>query len=160
MYRSRRSSDRARSFGGYGAVEFSLVSLLLMTMFLGTIDLGRAVFQRQELANAVREGARFAMVDQSARKSGSFTTLVQSAASQRSPSLGLQDANFQAAGGGQILCERWDTDNSEWDTVPCSDAKARDRLTVCAGYTFRPVATRLLRLGPITMTDCSRVTIQ
>jgi Flp pilus assembly protein TadG len=160
VHQSGRSADRARSFGGYGAVEFSLTSLLLMAMFLGTIDLARAIFQRQELANAAREGARFAMADKSARGGGSLADLVASAASRRSPSLGLQAANFQTSGGGQILCEEWDPDNNEWDEVLCSGAKARNRLTVCAGYTFQPIATRLLRLGPITMTDCSRIMIQ
>ena len=51
-----------RANQGQGALEFALVSLMLMTLFMGVLDLGRGVYQRQDLSNAAREGARFAMI--------------------------------------------------------------------------------------------------
>jgi hypothetical protein len=44
-------------------VEFSLVSLLLMTMAAGVVDLGRGVYSRTTLSNAVREAARYGATD-------------------------------------------------------------------------------------------------
>lgn len=173
-----------------------------MTIFLGVLDLGRGVFQRQDLANAAREGARFAMISQisRAKTTQALATDVAAAAARRSPSLGLTADNFGATGGGEITCEAWTTSaapapwsprlalppgggflgfgglivakkpptgggsgsgsGAGWTTVACSAAQPGDRLTVCAGYTFRPVATRILRLGALAMSDCAAVTIQ
>ena len=46
-----------------GTVEFALASLLFLPITLGTIDLGRAVFEHSRLTNAVREGARYGKVN-------------------------------------------------------------------------------------------------
>ena len=46
-------------FPGQSLVEFGLVTLLLMTMVAGVIDLGRGVYARTALSNAVREAARY-----------------------------------------------------------------------------------------------------
>lgn len=56
----RRSGSRRR---GMGTVEFALASLLFLPITLGTIDLGRAVFEHSRLTNAVREGARYGKIN-------------------------------------------------------------------------------------------------
>jgi Flp pilus assembly protein TadG len=58
MSRHRR---RAR---GQALVVFALVVPLLILIFMGLFDAGRAVFAWNTLSNAAREGARVAIVDQ------------------------------------------------------------------------------------------------
>jgi hypothetical protein len=183
-------------------LEFALVSLLLMTLFFGVLDLGRGVFQRQDLANAAREGARFASLTPAARAktTSAFAADVAAAANRHSASLGLTATNF-TANGGSITCETWTiaaaprqpsavvaalrllppgsalgfgsaivakkppsggggSGGGGWTTLACGSAQPGDRLTVCASYTFRPIATRLLRLGALPMSDCASVTVQ
>lgn len=52
-------------FAGQSLVEFGLISLLLMTMVAGVVDLGRGVYSRTTLSNAVREAARYGATDPS-----------------------------------------------------------------------------------------------
>ena len=47
---------------GQAMVEFALASILFMTVVLGAIDFGRAIYIDSQLTNAVREGARYAQV--------------------------------------------------------------------------------------------------
>src|SRR5687768_16207985 len=51
-----------RASRGQSVVEFALVSLTLLMLMFGIIDLGRGVYSRAMLANAAREGARTGMV--------------------------------------------------------------------------------------------------
>ena len=46
-------------FPGQSLVEFGLITLLLLTMVAGVVDLGRGVYSRPALSNAVREAARY-----------------------------------------------------------------------------------------------------
>lgn len=48
---------------GQTLAEFALVSLVLMLIVLGVIDFGRAVYARNVIANAAREGARVGVID-------------------------------------------------------------------------------------------------
>ena len=50
-------------FPGQSLVEFGLLSLLLMTLVAGIVDLGRGVYTRTTLSNAVREAARYGATD-------------------------------------------------------------------------------------------------
>lgn len=54
-----RSSRRSR---GQGLVEFALVLPVFLAILLSIFDLGRAVWANDALANAAREGARYAIV--------------------------------------------------------------------------------------------------
>jgi hypothetical protein len=55
---------RRRRARGQALVEFALVIPLLILIFMGLFDFGRAVFAWNSLSNAAREGARVAIVDQ------------------------------------------------------------------------------------------------
>lgn len=49
---------------GQGLVEFALVFPVIALLLFGVLDLGRAVFAYNTIANAARQGARVAIVNQ------------------------------------------------------------------------------------------------
>ncbi len=51
-----------RGEGGQALVEFSFVAIAFFILVLGTIDVGRAVWNYNTLAQATREGTRYAIV--------------------------------------------------------------------------------------------------
>jgi Flp pilus assembly protein TadG len=57
----RRSDGRTHS-RGQGLVEFALVLPIFMVILIGMVDLGRAIWANNSVANAAREAARFASV--------------------------------------------------------------------------------------------------
>ena len=57
-----RSNLFFRSESGAAAVEFALLLPLLLSLFLGIVDLGLAVYTQSVLSNASREGARAGVV--------------------------------------------------------------------------------------------------
>ena len=54
-----RNRDRSR---GQGLVEFGLVLPIFLVILIGMVDIGRAVWANNAVANAAREAARFASV--------------------------------------------------------------------------------------------------
>jgi Flp pilus assembly protein TadG len=63
---------------GQSLVEFALVLLPLLMLLIGIIDVGRAIYGFNTVANASREAARYAIVDQTAGEV--VQTAVESAA--------------------------------------------------------------------------------
>ncbi len=53
--------------GGQAVVEFALISLVLMMLTVGLVDLGRGFFQYQAVASAARFGARWVQPTQPQR---------------------------------------------------------------------------------------------
>lgn len=49
---------------GQSLAEFALVIPVLLLLFMGILDFGRAIYAYNTLSNAAREGARVAIVDQ------------------------------------------------------------------------------------------------
>jgi hypothetical protein len=65
MSRLRRPKGiRSRGIRGQALVEFALVIPIFLLVMIALFDLGRAVFAYNTLTNAVREGARIAIVNQ------------------------------------------------------------------------------------------------
>ncbi|MGN6698574.1 MAG: TadE family protein [Thermomicrobiales bacterium] len=162
----RQWSRAYRKSSGQSVVEFALVSLIFMLLIFGTIDLGRAVFIRTMFTNAVREGARYGMVNAAqAANANTFQAGIASAAAARSPNLGLGTANFPLTG---IRCASASTGSSSFSTTYCATGPSGgsgypttpDTLQVCGTYTFTLVAARLIPIGPITMTECAQVIFQ
>lgn len=58
----RRLRVTKRGEGGQALVEFALVSLTFFMLVFGMIDVGRAVWHYNTLAQATREGTRYAIV--------------------------------------------------------------------------------------------------
>jgi Flp pilus assembly protein TadG len=160
----RTIHEHLRPRRGQSVVEFAFVSVIVLLLFFGTIDLGRGVFARSMLTNAVREGTRYGIVNASqAATPTTFQAGIASAAAQRSPILGLTTANFPTA---NITCAA--AGSTTFTTTYCSTGPSggsgypttTDTLKVCGVYTFYPVAFRLLGVGPISMTECSQALFQ
>ena len=62
MFKTRRSRPARRQEQGAAAVEFALLLPVLLSLLLGVVDLGLAVYTQSVLANASREGARAGVV--------------------------------------------------------------------------------------------------
>ena len=54
--------SRSRANRGQALVEFALIVPLFLTLLVAVVDFGRVVWANDTLANAAREGARFAIV--------------------------------------------------------------------------------------------------
>jgi Flp pilus assembly protein TadG len=61
---SARRFSRRRGAPGQGLVEFALVFPLIILLLMGIFDLGRAIYAYNTVANAARQGARVAAVNQ------------------------------------------------------------------------------------------------
>ena len=59
-----RAQHLARPRRGQSMVEFALILPIILLIVFGTIDIGRIVFLKAQLENAVREGARVGRVTQ------------------------------------------------------------------------------------------------
>jgi hypothetical protein len=65
---------------GQALVEFALVILLIVFLIMALFDFGRAIFAFNTVSNAARDGARVAIVDQSA--TSGVSNAAQAAADQ------------------------------------------------------------------------------
>lgn len=61
-----RAAVAPRGALGQALAEFAIILVVLMLILLGIVDLSRAVYIRSVVANAAREGARFAAVERAA----------------------------------------------------------------------------------------------
>lgn len=61
---SRDLQRRGRRAGGQSLVEFALVIPIIVLLVVGFVEVGRAVFAYNTIANAARQGARVAAVNQ------------------------------------------------------------------------------------------------
>lgn len=143
-----RQSWWRREQAGQAVVEFAFVSLVLLLMTFGTIDLGRGVFARSMLTNAVREGARYGSVNPS------DTNGIIAAAAKTSPSLNLSASNVV------VTCYTWPTGGVDWVAVSCGSTKPGDRIEVHINYLFGLTAPRLIGITSINMSETARMTIE
>ena len=82
-------SQRRRT-RGQGLVEFALVLPVLILIFMGIVDFGRAIYAFNSVSNAAREGARVGIVDQR-MTGGAYTAAIEAA--HQATALGLDPTN-------------------------------------------------------------------
>jgi Flp pilus assembly protein TadG len=82
LHRIRRDGSR-----GQALVEFALVVPIFVLLLVGLFDIGRAVWNYNTVANAAREAARVAVVNQD-------QTVIREAAKTAGVSLSLEDADI------------------------------------------------------------------
>jgi len=150
-----REAGRRGAVGGQAAVEFALTSLLLLTLVFGTIDLGRAVFTRTMLTNAVREATRQATI------TPNYPAAIKNAADIRSPTLNL------ASGAFVVVCDTWAVGITPSLTRSCNPdstspigVQSLDRVTVCTDYPFSLIATKLIKRATFTFRECEQASVQ
>jgi Flp pilus assembly protein TadG len=82
---------------GQTLVEFALVVPIFVLVVLGLFDIGRAVFNYSTVANAARQAARVAVVNQD-------QDAIRAAAKQAGTGLGLTDADITIAACADLDC--------------------------------------------------------
>ncbi|CAA9569670.1 MAG: hypothetical protein AVDCRST_MAG18-1830 [uncultured Thermomicrobiales bacterium] len=148
------AGSRQRAASGQAMVEFALSSLLLLMLVFGTIDLGRAVFTRTMLTNAVREATRQATI------TPNDLALIREAAVVRSPTLTLATNAFV------VTCSSWDStspNNRSCDRKAPPSAnpvQSLDKVRVCTTYPFGLAAARLIGRTTITFSECEQASVQ
>lgn len=122
----RRSERRSSGRSGQAMVEFALASIIFLTIVLGAIDFGRAIYIDSQLTNAVREGARYAQVAPTA------TTGIKDRVIEKGTGMGLTSGDI---------------------TVTCSTANctAGGDVTVRANLRFSFITQDFLGIRPFTM---------
>jgi len=146
-----RVTGQDRVATGQAIVEFALSSLLMLTLLFGTIDLGRAVFTRTMLTNAVREATRQATI------TPNLPGAIKSAADARSPTLNL------ASGAFVVTCDTWangTTLSCDPKSTSLQGVQSLDRVTVCTDYPFSLVAAKLIKRATFTFHECEQASVQ
>jgi Flp pilus assembly protein TadG len=136
----------ARRQLGQSTVELALLFVLLIPVFIGSVDLGRAYFAYDMLVHATNEGARRGSVDSD---SANIVAAVQAAAN----TLNLPAGNIT------ITCY----DGSTTTTKTCSSMVIGDSVRVSATTSFIPATpwlSRFLPGGQLTLASSAQRTYQ
>jgi Flp pilus assembly protein TadG len=157
----KRRRGRRRE-GGQGLVEFSLVFPVFILLLFGILDLGRAIYAYNTIADAAREGARVAIVNQiqtspdcvverPIQNPGAPHWSIKTCAVQWAIALGVQESDvtvsYAAPPGVALTC-------SPTVAVGCIAS-----VTVAHTYTaITPVIGNLV--GPISMSSTSQVPVE
>ena len=137
---------------GQALVEFTLVGIIFFILVFGTMDVGRAVWNYNTLAQATREGARFAVVhgarcDAEAGCSAADLAAVEAVVIDNASGLN----SSQVTVGVDWVCRTGlGSCNEVWDHV-----------TVTSQYDYAPMSffTGLFSLPSVTMTSTSTMEI-
>ena len=156
--RAVRPDDR-----GQGLVEFALVFPIIVLLFFGIFDLGRAVYAYNTVSNAARDGARVAAVNQILTSPDCLQNIpvedpadphwsIERCAADSAISLGVQPADvtvtFNVPAGTTLTCT-----SSQLD-VGCI-------ASVTVHYTFVPITPVIGSLvGNLSITDTSQMPIE
>jgi hypothetical protein len=143
----RRNVDRTRSNYGQATVEFAIVSLVFLTIVLGTIDFGRSIFLYSQLHNAVRDAAREGKVALSSGVGINTADLGKRVRVSKH-----RETNVETARPGL---------ESAVASVSCTGSCGfGDKLTISATLNFQAVTQSMLGISPITLTASSTVVLE
>ncbi|HEX7018674.1 MAG TPA: TadE/TadG family type IV pilus assembly protein [Gemmatimonadaceae bacterium] len=131
--RARCVTRFARDERGAALVEFAIIATVLMILMFGIIDFGRALYTKNSLTNAAREGGRYAAV------------LLNPAANMAA----IQDtviAHMSPLGGATLT-------RDEIDVVFNEVAGKLQSVTTTINYPFEPITpiAGLVGLDPLTL---------
>ncbi|MEX0710419.1 MAG: TadE/TadG family type IV pilus assembly protein [Chloroflexota bacterium] len=129
---------------GQSLVEVALVVPIVILMFMGIFDFGRAIFAYNSVAEAARNGSRVAIVNQTAAD-------ICLVAAERATGLGLPTA-----------CAGSSTAIGVWvDGSACTGDETGCEQLVRVNYQFRAITPIIGNfIGPITLTSTSRVHVE
>jgi Flp pilus assembly protein TadG len=127
---TRRARAKRRHADGQTLVEFAVVMPIIALVVLGLVDLGRAVYSYNTLAQASRQAARTAIVNQEVAD-------VRAVAIAAAATLGLTTANvdvcFKTATSSQVSC------STAADNCPQSTRVLGCLAIVRANLIYRPM---------------------
>ena len=131
---------------GQGLVEFALILPVLVLIFMGIVDFGRAIYAYNAVSNAAREGARTGIVDQGT--TGGVYDAAISAANQAT-ALGLNPND-----SSQVQVTFPDPGNCPTVDVGCP-------ISVRVQYQFTAITPIIGRIiGPITLGSTTQLPIE
>lgn len=139
-----------KSQRGLAAIEYIVVLLMLIPMVIGTVELGRYIYQYNTLTKAVRDGARYAG-DNALSSSGILTltgTLIsetQNLVAYGNTNTALGTAVLQGINSADVSVTAIDVTGMSAGTISPSHVR------VTADYTFTPLFD-IIPAGSITMT--------
>ena len=140
MVRAFRSHGRRRRGRGQGLVEFAIVLPIIILILFGIIDLGRAVFVYNTLAQSARQAVRLAIVNQNVDD-------IKDRAIAYAPTVGLTAANvdvcFKDALTSQTNCS-----NPSADDCPQSDRGVGCLALVNAHVNYTPLTPVISTILP------------
>jgi Flp pilus assembly protein TadG len=122
---SKPGRRHSRGECGAAAVEFALISLLLLTMLFAIVEFGRAVWMYQALTASSREAARYGITNAAQGDVPRYRDCagIRDAARSRSPDLALTDE--------EITISYIHPDNSTGDcTEPVANFRNGSRIEV------------------------------
>ena len=133
--------------GGQALIEFALVVPLLLLLFMGVVDFGRAIYAYNAVSNAAREGGRTAIVNQ-------YAADVESRASSQATALGIP-ASCAGAGLPGVCVSYTPPD----PTVTCPAIACLAAVTVT--YQFTPLTPIISTILPsITLASTTKVPVE
>ena len=137
---------RRRDPHGQGLVEFALAITIFLTVFVGIVDMARAVFTFNGVSEAAREIVRETSVHPGTGAMGTSPESVAMVTTQRGLVQGLSVTSYTCVdlAGDPI-------------TGTC---KPGDWVRVSVQATFTPVMPLLTALGPIVLSSVSSAEIQ
>jgi Flp pilus assembly protein TadG len=132
--------------GGQGLVEFSLVAVMTVIMFLFIVEMGRMLLVYTTVANAARAGVRYAVMHGNDRATGSTVDSASGPTSNPAQVLTVI-TNFASAGA---LTTSLLVINV---TYPGSSNAPGQAVNITVVYPYNPLTTyfsKTLRLGSVT----------
>jgi Flp pilus assembly protein TadG len=141
---SARRPIRGDGERGQALVEFSLTFLVFVTMLMGLVDLGRAVYAFNGVSQAAREIARATSVHPG-------TTLGDS--TQTAAVLATQQGLVQGLGSPNFACVDIDGSAIAGDCVP------GDWVKVSISASYQPITPVVSFLGAVTLSSSSSIEI-
>jgi Flp pilus assembly protein TadG len=113
---------------GASAVEFGLLSTVLLLIVMGMVDLGIGIFHKMELTSAARAGAQYAVLK--GYDSSTLQTVVQG--STNLSSVSVASSRF-------CECSTGVTPTGTAPSCTCSTGTVRKFITVTASYSYVPI---------------------
>ncbi len=172
----RRGRRRQR---GQGLVEFALVFPIIVLLLIATFDMGRAVYAYTSIANAARQGARVAAVNQLYPSSSDTTCKenmpvedltdgstptwsARACAAAAATSLGLKPTNvtvgYAAPSGSNLACPAGPAPADPSANTPFHVGCI---VSVTVSYGFAPITPLIGNfLGSFTMSSTSQMPVE
>jgi Flp pilus assembly protein TadG len=135
IVRRRRDLFRRGARRGQSLVELALILPVLTLIMLGTIDLGRAFYDHNELTDAVKEGALYGI------RYPSDESQIENRAYAESPRL-------MGGGGAFIIVVTYYTDMTATTGSGTYSATTTRAVEVTGTYAFRPITPMVRGLLP------------